>query len=240
MKNLTVLAAEINCYKKNEMPAHYFENEYFAKNFEHGTNKSYDKKEVPAFLLNMPNIEVGIFFEVRRQNVNNSTELDCYYIEHSYIFCKHKDSDNVCLLREDSRSKKFSFMPNYTALNKYNSINSHARHEVTKNIKEPNLIGVFTEKKVIEWLNYCNEYLVALNGLKDSVLIKINEAQISINEFIAALNGKCKVSIWQNTTTVETAHFTVNFKIDKTTGYFSNEIQNKCKLTDVIKIANTF
>ena len=131
-------------------------------------------------------------------------------------------------------------MPNYAALNKFNSISSHARHEATKNIKEPNLIGAFTEKKVIEWLNYCNEYLAALNGLKDSVLTKINDAQISINEFIAFLNGKCKVSTWQSTTTVETAHFIVNFKIDKTTGYFSNEIQNKCKLTDVVKIANTF
>lgn len=238
MKSLKQLAAEINCYPVNEMPLHYFENEYFKNNFEHATNKSYDKKEIPEFLLNMPNIEVGIFFEVKRQNKNFSDELDCYYIEHSYIFCKHVNSENVCLLRQDSRNKKFSFMPNFTALNKFNGVSNYERREALKDIKEPNLIGVFTEKKVIDWLNYCDLYIEALNNLKNGISNKVEDAQIEVNNFIASLNGKCKVSKWDNSTQVETAFFTITFKIDKSNGYLSQTLRPNVTIADITKITN--
>lgn len=238
MKNLTALAAGINCYKSNEMPSHYFENKYFSENFEHATNKSYDKKEIPAFLSSMPNIEVGIFFEVRRQNVNHSEDLECYYIEHSYVFCKHIDSETVCLLRKD-RNDKFSFMPNYTALNKYNSLDTSEKHTLTSKIKEPNLIGVFSEKKVIEWLTYCSDYITALEGFRSIVLNKVQEQQNAISSFIYSLNGKCKVEIFRNSTTIETKLFTITFNLDKSNGYLRSDIITNCTLLDVVKITNS-
>lgn len=237
---LKELAAKDNLFLIGEMPQKFFKNEYFAKNFAHyKTKQNYHIKELPEFIKNNDNLESGLFFEVREQLVNNSGELELYYIENCYWLVKHKDFDFYTMLTSSWNAKgKMFFQLPFSFYNKYNNISNFLKSEATKKIISPSNIGVFTDKKILDWFNYNKDFLNAYSELKDNVDTKNNELQSEIDNFICALNGKCKISIHDNSTYINTDIFEVTFQIFKDQNYLSKKINFKGGLNEIISITN--
>jgi len=240
MNNLKTLAAQDNLFLIDEIPAKYFENEYFANNFEYyKTKQNSHIKELPEFLQQNKNLECGLFYEVRTQYVNNSNEIELYYIENCYWCVKHKDFNFYTFLICNYNTKgKFYFMLPYTFYNKFHKISNELKKQATKNIIEPNLIGVFTDKKISDWFNYCNKFMNAYNTLKIEVDAKNNDLQSEIDVFISSLNGKCKVTKHSNRTYIDTSFFSVIFELYADQNYLSKKIEYKGGLDNVTKITN--
>jgi len=238
MQTLKQLAAKDNLFLINEVPAMYFENEYFAKNFEHyKTRKHSHIQQIPDFLANNPKIEVGLFYEVRTQLVNNSNEVELYYIENCYFLAKHAEFDFYTMLISNYNTKgKFYFSLPYSFYNKFYKISNHLRKECTKGLIEPNLIGVFTDKKIIDWFKYCLLEKNALENLEVEVNAKNNTLQGEIDAFINSLNGKCKVTVHDNRTYVDTGVFSVIFELFKDQNYLSKKIDFKGSLQTIANI----
>lgn len=228
MKNLKSLAATFNLYQLNDIP-----DTHKNYNFEHAIN--YGKRNIPEFMLSFKGAEVGLFYECKQDtNYQNTTT---YYVEHSYILVKAVNSDIVLMLKSD-RHNKYNFHPYYSLMHKYQNIAYSIREKGIKELKRPNDIGVFTEKKVNDWLQYCEDYIKALDNVYNEVTGKNNEIQTEIHNFIASIPG-CKFSTYQNITDIDTPLFRVRFTHYKDQNYVNKEITFKGGLSAITKIENS-
>jgi len=105
-------------------------------------------------------------------------------------------------------------------------------------LKAPNGIGVFTAKKINDWLNYCNLYVAALKELSEKNQSKETQNRQIIEQFINDIkkaDPTVKVWNWSNEFRVETKNFDITFKLlDKGT-FLSREVRFKGELSDIIK-----
>jgi hypothetical protein len=145
---------------------------------------------------------------------------------------KKKDSDLVFWLRESKGKYKLFLVHEQNLGLSYYSLR-HLEFEA----KEPNEIGVFTEKKILDWLAYGEAKFLAEKRLLEQVnynnaiiLAEIEEFARKVKSNVDSLGGGNK--------RVSTKNFTVNFTIDTHIGSVSNEIKFIGKLDDVVKLLN--
>lgn len=240
MNNLKTLAAKDNLFLIDEIPAMYFENEYFAKNFErYKTKENYHIKQLPEFIQKSKSLESGLFYEISTQYVNNSDAVELYFIENVYWLVKHKDFEFYCMLTSSwsAKGKMFLQLP-FSFYRQFHNISNDLKKQATKNIVEPNNIGTFTDKKIVDWFKYNAQFMDAYKSLKITVEAKNNDLQNEIDSFINALNGKCKVTKHNNITYVYTPIFNVVFELYANQNYLSKKIEFRGGLNDIIKITN--
>jgi hypothetical protein len=228
MKTLNQIAESFGLYQVKDIPERY-KNQYFEHKVKIGN------AEIPEFITKLENYESGLFYECR-QDTSYTGEI-IYYIDHSYVLVKKNDSDLILMLKSDYRSKKHSFYPYYNLVNKYNAINYEIRNSATKEIKEPNYIGVFTEKKVNDWFIYFEKYMQALESAFTEVQDKNKEIEDKIKAFISSVPG-CNVTTYQNKTFVKTDLFYVTFEHQKDQKYLSTKMEFRGSLGDITKIHN--
>jgi hypothetical protein len=229
MKNLKTLAAEFNLYSFEDIPAIY-KNQYFDHRIEIGFQK------IPEFLITCKDYEVGLFWQ-GQHDTNIKGEITAHYIEHSYILVKRKDSENIMLLRQDWRSKKYRFHLAYCQDRKFAGINYHIKEKALKDLNEPNMIGVFSEKKLNDWAKYVDDYVNTLDNLLADINDENGKIEKQISDFIASLPVK-KVSEYHNKTWVTTPLFEVIFEHFKDQKYLSTKISFNGTLADITKISN--
>lgn len=236
-KDMLKLAAQFNFFAPDAIPAMYFEDDYFRTNFENKQNNDYfRKKNIPEFLLNSEFFEVGEFCEIREQFKNFTNEHELYFVESYHILVWCKGATNLMLLQKDLRGEKYTLFPIYNVGNKITyKLSSSQYREYTKRVIEPNKIGAFTDKKVLNWVNYCNEYYNALKQCESDILSKKNENQAKINNTIEALPN-CKVSIYKNYTTLETDMFRIEFQLLDNGEYLDTKITYKGGLKGIIDL----
>lgn len=223
--NLKTLAASFNLYQLQDIPARY-KNDYF----EHRINCGH--KDIPADLLNIKSIEIGLFYECK-QDTNYKNEVT-YYVDHSFILIKEINSPVLCMLMANS-SNKYWLHPYYSLIHKYHGISSYKRNDTIKALKEPNMIGVFNEKKVKDWFNYCYSYITALEDLYNLYNSENEKIEQSIKEFIQNNKG-CEVSTYNNITDITAGLFRIRFTHHKDQKYLNTEITFKGTLNDITKI----
>lgn len=218
--NLKTLAAAYNLYEIEDIPV---------------THRDIDldrhKKDIPEFLKTMPNIEVGLFYECKVQDEN--TDKMMYYIEHSYILIMRKNSINVLML--NMYKDKYNTHPYYGITSEYREISYYLREDAIKDLQEPNSIGVFTSNKVNDWINYCDQYIDALNLLSQKVEDANIKIQKQIDDFISNLPG-CKVIRYSNKTWITTSLFEVIFEHNKGEKYLNTKITFKGNLNDITQL----
>lgn len=224
MKNLKQIAASFNLYQIEDIP------ETHKNDYRIGLNT----EAIPDFLTKMDAIEVGLFYQCLTQDANTDKEI--HYVEHSYILVKAKDSENLLMLRKD-RNKKYRFAPYYSVVRKFQNISYHIKEKELKILTEPNLIGVFTSKKVTDWLTYCDEYLSVLNNCLNEVNKANNEIENKISDFIKSLPSP-EIQTYENKTWVNTEKFQVIFIHYKDQNYLNTEITFKGSLQDITNIEN--
>jgi len=225
MTTLAQIAAGFSLYQVADIPSRYIND-----NYDHRINCG--NLKVPEFMTSLKGYEVGVFYECKQDT--DYKGVITYYIEHSYLLVKRNDNDTVLMLKAD-RHNKYYFYPYYSLMHKYNGISYDIKKTALKGLKEPNYIGVFTEKKVNDWFNYCIEYLAILDNTLNDVADKNNEIQNKIDAFIQSVPG-CHVSKYQNTTDIETPLFRVRFDHFKDQRYLSTKIDFKGNLSDITRL----
>lgn len=183
--------------------------------------------EMPKYLLS------NKYFS-DNQYVNDTSDVNYYYIETSHILIKSNFSENICVLQNNKG--KFNLSLTYAFCNKYNSADSYTRQAALKSLVKPNLIGVFTDRKLVDWFNYCDDYAYILSDCLD-VNDKTSESKQTVADFILSMNGKAKVITCGSTTYVDTCLFSVVFSISSN-GWLNTKIDTKVDLKDVSLITN--
>jgi hypothetical protein len=222
-ETLKSILYENNWFKSEDIPKGWKE-----------LNKREGKFYIPDFFSTSNSYEYGVFY-----NCLSSTDYkgaSYNYIEGMEFFIKHIESNIVMTMR--NHKGKFTFYPAWFHMHKSNNISSHQRVKAIESVKKPNLIGVFTDKKMFEWVKYCENYINALNSALNEVEGKNAELENEIENFIKDLKGKCKVERWNKYTIVHTDYFKVEFSIDKSCGYLSKKIQYNGDLEGIVFLTN--
>ena len=229
MKNLKQLAAQFGYYQAEEIPEKY-------KTYSVDWINS-EKNDIPEALKKMPSIEIGVFYECKVQDEGTAKEL--FYVERmcTTILIKSKETHLLMSLRGNDYSSKgkYYLSPDFKVIKKYYDISHYKKEQSLKGLKEPNQIGVFTEKKVSEWIAYCTEYINRMEILFIEVNEKNLEQENQIQDFIKSIPG-CSVNAHGNKTWVTTPLFEINFEHFKDQNFLSTKITYRGTLRDVIKI----
>jgi hypothetical protein len=229
MKTLKQLAAEKSFYTLNDLPKKWKDSEY--------SKHKIDLGHLSSHFLNLKqlcgdDIEIDYFYECRTQDAGTNKEI--YYIEHAATLLRKKDSQIVCSLI--GNRNKYFVHPHWRFHN-FNEMSGYERQNAVKDLKEPNRIGVFSQKKLIAWLNYCDEYASAINN-KINVINTKNEAnQKEIDNFVKSCKGS-KVEGYANKVWVTAKLFEVIFEMDKSSGFMSKKITFKGTIDDIVKLQN--
>lgn len=228
------LAAKYNYFMINEIPENVLVDKYFAENFQYEKNR-FNNVNIPEGLLKCENIIFGVFAEVRQQLKSITKEHELFHIDNFKILIYSEKAN--CLLQLLKNNKdKYYLHPIYEVLNKLQINTSYEQRKPFINeIFEPNYIGVFTEKKINDWVEYCNQYINALQLCEDKIHSEKNANELIIQNTIDSL-PYAKVSKYHNTTDIETKLFRMRFNLLNNGAYLINQIEFKGSLNDIISL----
>jgi hypothetical protein len=235
MKNLKQLTAELNLFQCNDIPAPWKQKQVLNGSTFDYSDKVNNEYTLPSELLNK--YEHGLFWECRKQYKNEApTEVELYYIEHSRILFLSPNG-NLLRLTKD-RNKKYTFGLDWSHYREVQNISHYSRETAIKEsgIVEPNYIGVFTDKKILDWFNYCDAMAEINKQLVLDSADKNTEIEKEIQSFIDSV--KCQVQRWDNKTDVTTDFFQVRFTHDKASQYLSKVVTFTGTLKDITNLTN--
>ena len=225
-QNIHTLAAKFNFFSKENIPAEFREYWNLSPRIrgEHII--------IPEGLKNLKNIEVDLFFKCVKEEEYNT-------IQGNYILVKLKSSDLLCVL--NSYKEKYRLHPYWEYIREAGlGLDSYKISKITNEQISPNKIGVFTEKKISDWVTYCENYINALKTAAQTVESTNNKHKKEIEDFINSLDKvkEVRVERYENRTTVYTPLFTVDFKLFSGSGYLEKKIVFSGNINDVSKILN--
>ena len=237
--NFAKKASEYNYYTLENIPVNVLADEWFAKSYDF-KKELFAKNSIPEGLESIPDIEVYAFAKVNEQFKNNfkdeAKEHELYYIDHFYTLIYSEKLNLLCQLM--NRNGKYYLFPLYDVVNKLHHKTSYEqRKPFLSQIKEPNMIGVFTAKKINDWLNYCIDYVAKCEECLNSVTNKSSENQKIIDETIKSLGG-CNVHKYNNSTEIQTPLFRITFELLDNGAYLRKKIEYTGTIGDIIKIIN--
>lgn len=230
MKSLKQTAAKLDLYKKEDIPERYRSNdEYYQHRIDFGTERG----QIPEFLSNLKGYETGLFYECEEQTNNTTNE---YYLgDNSYVLLKKMESEVPLIVSKNWKDKKYHFHPVHRLMHKFHNIDHYLKATALKDLTEPNRIGVFTEKKVEDWVKYNDQKIKILDDLLHEVTDKNTHLEKQISDFIESVPG-CKVSRYQDQTSVTTSLFTINFTFYKASNHLNTKFEFNGKIADITKI----
>lgn len=228
-------AEQLNLYQFDSIPQHILEDKYFSENFKH-KKEIFNKVSIPDGLSKLKGITVGVFAKVSEQFVNFTNEHELYYIENVYVLVGVEEEDELYQINNDKG--KYCLSPIYQLVNQVQRNTSYKQRKLfLELLKEPNRIGVFSTKKVLDHVQYCKDYLTACLECEKSIENKKNENQLVIENFVNSLKN-ATVSKYQNRTTVENDLFCVVFELLDNGNYLNTKITYKNGLDGILEISN--
>lgn len=232
---LKALTADLNLFQLCDIPKEYTQQQVLNGSTWNCSEKVNNNYVLPSEILQK--YEHGLFWECRKQFKNSEPkEVELYYIEHSRVLFLSPKGNLLRLVKD--RNNKYSFSLDYSHYRDIQNISHYKREEAFKKsgLKEPNLIGVFNDKKIIDWFNYCDSEAELNKEIVLNANDKNSQIEAEIKNFIDSV--KCNVSKWHDKTEVKTNLFTVFFTHDKKSQYLSKEIKFNGGLNDVIRLSN--
>jgi hypothetical protein len=239
MKNygqLTEAAAAKGLYTRSNIPPQYRAKQTSrGSEFDFYTYVLQDENKVPDEVLNK--FTSDFFYRCYEQEENFSDKIELYVIERGadHIFLSPKG--HLCRLL--CNKNKYAFHPHYAYLRKWSDISHHLKKEAIKEagLSEPNRIGVFTEKKVLQWLQYCDTYIEVMEALCKKADSRNDEIEAEIKTFIQRSGGN--VSTYHNITDVTVKGlFEVRFEHNKESQYLSTKIEFRGAASDLLNLLN--
>lgn len=214
--------AKFNLFTLENLPTTHLE--YYKNEF----SGSYRSKEIDNVSEQYTKLGLTLVYECKQDTDYNGKVT--YYIEHTY-WVKQSPKGVICMLR-NYKGKNY-FHPYFGYLR---GLNYDQQREFFVAPNEPNRTGVFSDKKVFQWLEYCDAYVDAYNEAINKATAKVNDAQSTIDSFISSLPQK-NVSSYKNTTYVECSDFRVTFQIYDS-GCLSTKIEYKGNIETLSKLLN--
>jgi hypothetical protein len=241
-KTLQNIAREKNLFTADQIPTHYLQPQKIRGSLFNYSEYVNSVKDV-EFLEYIPkdilsSFTYGVFFHCYEQKKNFSDEIELYVIDRNVSILFLTPEGNAA--RISSHKNKFSFNLAYFYFREFDSVSYHLRQKALNDsgIKEPNSIGVFSVKKISNWLNYCDAYHNTMRDLLDSSNDKNKEIESKIENFIKQAPG-CNVSKWDNKTSVRVKDlFEVVFEHNKTTCHLYTKISFLGNESDILRILN--
>lgn len=229
-------AASFNLYTGEDLPSIYKSEQKLGDSvFNYSERINSATMDLPDSILNEFN--PVLLFEAREQKRNFSDEIELYYIENFYT-CFFTPNGNICLLRFNSKNKKYYFMPHYGHYREIQNISHYKRTELLSsyNLKEPQHIGKFTAKKINDWLNYCDLLISAQNEVVKLCDDKNYQIEREIADFCVSSGGE--VYKYASTTEVTLKNFIIRFDHNRNEQYLSKKITFNGDLNDVLELVN--
>lgn len=215
MENLHQLAATFNLFTADNIPNIYKES--FGK-CRKNTNVPYKGFE--------------IFYKCT-WDTNYKGEISSYYVDSFYSLTEYKGI--LVMFCTNNKGKNY-LHPYYGHQNKLN-LNYNIKNEIISKLIEPNYMGVLTDKKVNDWLDYCFQYVSALNS-KYEAIQELNRANFEMVEnFIKETGCKVQKSKAGNEFWLNTNLFEVSFKLSLDSGYIDKQIRFNGTIQDIINIS---
>ena len=226
------IAVKYNFFQLSNLPEHVMQDKYFSERFA-DYSAIFDRHKVPEGLGGLKNVEVGVFAEVLEEK-NHKGEHELYYIDHVYTLAFSPNCE-VPLMLAQSKGKYY-FHPIYAAVREIQASTTYKQREpYISPIHEPNRIGVFTEKKIADWVEYCNVYIEACKKCSFDLRSKEQENKQYIKSVIDALPD-AKASTVRNWTTIETKLFYIEFELLNGGDYLSKKVTFKGSIRDIIRL----
>jgi hypothetical protein len=230
MKNLIEKAKEFNLFTREELPSMLFD---VQPNLNYSYREKIDdaKINLPSDLLNKYN--PTLLFQVK-DSYNYKNEYDYTYLDHIYTIFE-TPKGNLALMRGDKG--KYSFFPFYGYF-RLGDINYNTNRELKESgIKEPNRIGVFSDKKIIEWLNFVDLKIELLKSIKDRNTKANDKIKEDIERIKNEIGGKI-VSAYKGNTIIEKEGFLIEIEHDKSCSYLSTKIRYRGDIEKLINLLN--
>ena len=209
MKTLQ-LAAKHGYYTLNSIPEHIKNDAYFKSNKEWSDPEFYDKP-IPEGLTSLKNVQCGVFVRIKEEFNPDGTH-SLYFVDDPSLILVFSDKTEIPLMLRSDKGKYYLF-PIYGEINRLqHNTNYEQRKEFLQDLKEPNYIGVFTEKKVEAWVDYCLNYIDACKKASAFVESKKAENLVYIEQVVRSV--ECKgVQRYGAYTTIETNYFKIEFEL---------------------------
>ena len=224
-------AARYNLYTIDNIPAQIMRDKYFSEHYQYYIEK-FSTYRISDSLKQIKGIEVGTFVHVIEQFTNNG-EHELYYIEYAYIVCLSEKTDMPLVLL--MHKGKYHLHPFWGAVNKYHKLNNSERIERLHSIKEPSNMGVFTEKKIADWVEYCIRYIDVMEQLMHDTQAKEKNNKDYIEKVVSDLPN-AKVDRFKNCTTITTSLFRIEFQLLESGSYLSKKVEYKGTIADIIRL----
>ncbi len=230
MKTLE-LAAKYGYYTLDSIPEHIKNDDYFRSNKEWNDPKFYEKR-IPEGLMSLKNVQCGVFVKIKEEFNNDGTH-SLYFVDYPNRILVFSDKTEIPLMLCENKGKYYLF-PICEEINKIQrNTNYEQRKEFLQEVKEPNRIGVFTEKKVEAWVDYCINYLDACKKASAFVEGKKAENLAYIEHVISSV--ECRgIQRYHDYTVIETNYFTIEFELQDNGFYLRKKVTFKGGIETII------
>jgi len=226
-------AAKFGYYQFENLPEHVLRDSWF--NERYSNPDKWEKWAAPDF-FNTSRYEIGMFAKVRTQYKNFSDEIELYYIEKFNVLLFDDSLDFPLIMKDDWRTKKYIFYPVYELVDKLRlKISYDQQKPFLDEIKKPNNIGVFSDKKIAAWVEYCRSYVSALEKCNDTITNKKIENQKYIDSVVDSMPG-AKIGKHNNYTIIENRLFRIEFALLENGAYLQKKIEFKGTIEDIVKL----
>lgn len=173
-----------------------------------------------------PHPRFELYYYCQTSTNHNGTEK--YYSISSPVFgITHKGV--LCLLQE--YRGKYHIHPDWHRINKL-TFSSYEQTELLKHLQEPNRIGVFSDKKINEWLEFCVEKVRIL----DEYEAIHKEKNATILAEIEEIKKIGKAGGYDNRTRIDTILFRIDLTHCPETAFLDKKITFNGGVDDVKKI----
>lgn len=227
------LAEKFNLFTAENLPETH--KEYYDKMLKDNSYKL-GRNNLPDFFKNYKGCEIGTFYECRKDT--DYQKKITYYIERVYNLFLAPDSNYLLMLMD--YKGKYYFHPFYNYWHKYHGIGNTERNKVINSLKEPNKIGVFTDKKLNDWFLYCNELMRAMEKLYNSHNSKTNVIQSEVDTFCKRMREAGARITGENPWWIDTDLFSVRLTIHKDSNYLEKNITFRGNLNQVAKLTEIY
>lgn len=230
MKTLE-LAAKYGYYTFESIPEHIKNDDYF-KNNKKWSDPNFYERPIPEGLMSLKNVQCGAFVKIKEEFNNDGTH-SLYFVDYPNMILVFSDKTEIPLMLRVNKGKYYLF-PIYEEINKiHHNTNYEQRKEFLREVKKPNMIGVFTEKKIEAWVDYCINYIDACKQASLFMEGKKNENLAYIEHVINSV--ECKgVNRYHDYTIIETNYFTIEFELQDGGAYLRKKVVFKGGIETII------
>lgn len=161
-----------------------------------------------------------------------------HYISDVYN-CLLSDNGTLCLYRKEyGKNGKYYLYPYHGYGARCYVMDNYRVRDAVAEVKEPNKIGVYSEKKVKDWMDYCDKVVAVYDRLLKEHSEKLERAKDEFASILSRFDKKHIVNLNEKdfSAYIRTPNFRVSLSVNFKQGTTQNEVTFVGDIGDVIRI----